>query len=215
MTRFLSVFAAILISALASSTAVLADVEFVDNASWRDAAEAAGYSVHPYIGGVTITTYTTTIEIVGNGLPYIIYDPVIESHHQIGLSSVTGSFFFGSECDTSPGCMITDLSELHIVFDAPIHGMQFNSLSQVSALAISPPGDQFYTDGNFAQMFSLFGDSFSELAFYSSFTDSPNALDLEDILVATAPEPASLALVLAALPFVVKRTSRKGLLARN
>jgi hypothetical protein len=219
MGKFLNCIVLALISFAAAYSQANANVEYFDSSAWKDAALAAGYSVHPYTAGVTITTYTSTIEIVGYddpNAPYIVYDPVIESHHQFGLSTIVGDFFFGSECDTHPGCLITNLSELDIAFDQPIHGILFESFAQTSAMELSPGGD-FFSEGIDGEWFSLFGGAFSEMTFSSGFTDSPNSLYITNILVATAPEPATIALVLAGFPFVLvcaisnRRRVRSGL----
>lgn len=202
MMKIIGVAIAVFLSTFTGSAEATSINEYFDDASWK--AAAAGYSIHPYTGGVTITTYTYTIEIVGPGEPFIVFDPVIESYHQPNLSSLYGDFSFGSPCDTVPGCLITNLRELDVVFDHPVLGIEFyqdvffpGSNYQLSIL----PGNWSLLDYA-SGWFGLFGGPISKLAFVSSgFTDSPNAFRLHDIVVATAPEPASLALATGGLAY--------------
>lgn len=214
MTRYLGIFAAALISALASSAPAVATVEFEDDASWRGAAQSAGYSIHPYTGGVTITAYTTTIEFgdPNSSDPLIILGTEVESHHQLGLSEIVGDFTFWEYCGTVPGCEMSAYTRMEVVFDDPIFGIEFASAGQGTPyddqqLSIEP-GDFFILaeDGG---SFGLIGGPITELDFVvNGFTDSPNTLRLTNIVVATAPEPASLAIVVAGLPFIMRRARK-------
>jgi hypothetical protein len=203
---------------LPSTASATPTVEYFDDISWRTAAAALGYSIHSYTGGVTITTYTTTIETVSHddpNAPYIVFGPVISAYHQTGLAEIQGDFFFGSACDTSPGCVMTNLTELDVTFDSPIAGIEFFSPATCTdgencQLSINPGGWLILTYEGTGGSFGLLGGPISELDFIvSGFSDSPNRLQLSNIFVATAPEPGTLALVLGGgLAFGMLRPGR-------
>jgi hypothetical protein len=211
-------FAGALISAVVAATYLgvgtparaTALTPYYDQASWQ--AATAELQIGPFKGVASETYTTTTVE----NLPPFGYPSVIDMNSTTfptGFGGVFGDFSFAAFCEFDFFCVITNATDISIAFDQPILGFAALSFTRSDVMTVN--GIAMPTDGG-PQFFGLVGP-ISTLDFMAAddFTDNDETLDIENIVVATLPEPMALPVFAAGLSgLAIMRRRRNAIFAK-